>query len=72
MLAVAHVAPRKTTAIDRVGRSVAEVTRAIAHRGQRSITLHALRERIDTATPTGHAVAAIVATLAELELDLGR
>jgi hypothetical protein len=34
--------------------------------------LHALREGIDTATPSGRAVAAIMATLAELELDLGR
>lgn len=34
--------------------------------------LRALREGIDTATPTGRAVAAIMATLAELELELGR
>jgi len=60
------------TAIDRLGRSVAEVTRTIADLGQRSITLRALRESIDTATPTGRAVAAIVATLAELKLELGR
>ena len=31
-----------------------------------------LREGIDTAIPTGRAVAAIMATLAELELELGR
>jgi len=60
------------TAIDRLGRSVAEVTRTIAELGQRSITLRALREGIDTATSTGRAVAAIMATLAELELELGR
>ena len=60
------------TAIDRLGRSVVEVTRTIADLGQRSITLRALREGIDTATPTGRAVAAIMATLAELELELGR
>ncbi|HYJ56128.1 MAG TPA: recombinase family protein, partial [Mycobacterium sp.] len=36
------------------------------------ILLRALREGIDTATPTGRAVAAIMATLAELELELGR
>jgi DNA invertase Pin-like site-specific DNA recombinase len=59
-------------AIDRLGRSVAEVTRTIADLGQRRITLRALREGIDTATPTGRAVAAIMATLAELELELGR
>ena len=60
------------TAIDRLGRSVAEVTRTIAELGQRRILLRALREGIDTGTPTGRAVAAIMATLAELELELGR
>lgn len=60
------------TAIDRLGRSVAEVTRTIAELGERQILLRALREGIDTGTPTGRAVAAIMATLAELELELGR
>jgi DNA invertase Pin-like site-specific DNA recombinase len=60
------------TAIDRLGRSVAEVTRTSADLGQRGILLRALREGVDTATPTGRAVAAIMATLAELELELGR
>jgi DNA invertase Pin-like site-specific DNA recombinase len=59
-------------AIDRLGRSVAEVTRTIAELAERRITLRVLREGIDTATPTGRAVAAIMATLAELELELGR
>ena len=59
-------------AIDRLGRSVAEVTRTIATLGERRITLRALREGVDTATPTGRAIAAIMATLAELELELGR
>ena len=59
-------------AIDRLGRSVAEVTRTIADLGERRIILRALRESIDTATPTGRAIAAIMATLAELELELGR
>jgi DNA invertase Pin-like site-specific DNA recombinase len=59
-------------AIDRLGRSVAEVTRTIAEFGERRILLRALRECIDTATPTGRAVAAIMATLAELELELGK
>ena len=60
------------TAVDRLGRSVAEVTRTIADLGRRRIILRALREGVDTATPTGRAVAAIMATLAELELELGR
>lgn len=59
------------TAIDRLGRSVAEVTRTIAELGERGILLRALREGVDTATPTGRAVATIMATLAELELQLG-
>lgn len=59
-------------AIDRLGRSVAEVTRTISDLSERRILLRALREGVDTATPTGRAVAAIMATLAELELELGR
>jgi DNA invertase Pin-like site-specific DNA recombinase len=38
------------TAIDWLGRSVAEVTRPITDLGERRITLRALREGIDTAT----------------------
>lgn len=38
------------TAIDRLGRSVAEVSRTIAELSERRITLHALSEGIDTAT----------------------
>lgn len=60
------------TAIDRLGRSVAEVTRTIAEVSERRILLRAIREGIDTSTPTGRAVAAIMATLAELELELGK
>ena len=60
------------TAIDRLGRSVAEVTRTIADLSERRILLRALREGVDTGTPTGRAVATIMATLAELELELGR
>ena len=58
-------------AIDRLGRSVAEVTRTIAELAERRITLRALREGIDTATPTGRAVAAIMATMAALETRTG-
>ncbi len=50
--------------------TVAGVTRTIAELGERRILLRALREGIDTATPTGRAVAAIMATLAELELEV--
>lgn len=60
------------TAIDRLGRSVAEVSATIAELGERGIVVRALREGLDTSTPTGRAVAAIMASLAELELELGR
>ena len=40
-------------AIDRLGRSVAEVTRTIATLGERRITLRALREGIDTGSGRG-------------------
>ena len=59
-------------AIDRLGRSVAEVTRTITDLGERQILLRTLREGVETATPAGRAVAAIMATLAELELELSR
>lgn len=39
------------TAIDRLGRSVVEITRTIADLGEREITLRALREGIDTSSP---------------------
>ena len=60
-----HARPGDTVviaAIDRLGRSVAEVTRTIADLGERRITLHVLREGVDTATPTGRAIAAIMAS----------
>jgi len=52
--------------------NLAEVTRTIAELRERRILLRALREGVDTGTPTGRAVTAIMATLAELELELGR
>jgi DNA invertase Pin-like site-specific DNA recombinase len=60
------------SAIDRLGRSVAEVTRTIADLGERRILLRALREGVDTATPSGRAVATIMANVAELELGRER
>ncbi len=59
-------------AVDRLGRSVAEVTATIADLCARGITVRALREGLDTGTATGRAVAGIMASLAELELELGR
>lgn len=73
--ALAYLRPSDTlvvAAIDRLGRSVAEVTTTLADLTERGITVKALREGIDTSTPTGRAVAGIMASLAELEADLGR
>lgn len=57
----------------RFGRSVVDATRAITELVARRILLRAWGEGIDTATPTGRAVvAAIMATLTELQPGLGR
>lgn len=59
-------------ALDRLGRSAAEVTRTVADLSERGITLRALKEGLDTATATGRVVASILASLAELELQPDR
>lgn len=56
-------------ALDRLGRSATEVTRTIADLTERGIALRALKEGLDTATATGRHVAAILSTLAELDLE---
>src|ERR1700759_4648540 len=58
--------------IDRLGRNAAEVMTTIRELGERSIVLRSLREGIDTATAAGRMVAGVLASLAELELELGR
>src|ERR1700722_12602908 len=58
--------------IDRLGRNAAEVMTTIRELGERRIVLRSLREGIDTSTPTGRMVAGVLASLAELELELGR
>ena len=60
------------SAMDRLGRSVAEVTTTVADLHARGVVLKSLRESVDTNTPTGRAVISIMASLAELELELGR
>ena len=59
-------------ALDRLGRSVAEVTQTVADLTERGITLRALKEGLDTATSTGRAVAAVMSSLAELDLEAAR
>ena len=58
--------------IDRLGRNAAEVMTAIRDLGERGIVLRSLREGIDTSNATGRMVAGVLASLAELELELGR
>src|ERR1700737_4898906 len=58
--------------IDRLGRNAAEVMMTIRDLGERNIVLRSLREGIDTSNATGRMVAGVLASLAELELELGR
>ena len=58
--------------IDRLGRNAAEVMTTIRELGDQEIVLRSLREGIDTSNATGRMVAGVLASLAELELELGR
>jgi DNA invertase Pin-like site-specific DNA recombinase len=58
--------------IDRLGRNAAEVMITIRELGERNIVLLSLREGIDSSNATGRMVAGVLASLAELELELGR
>jgi DNA invertase Pin-like site-specific DNA recombinase len=58
--------------IDRLGRNAAEVMTTIRDLGERGIVLRSLREGIDTTIATGRMIAGVLASLAELELELGR
>ncbi|MGD1173769.1 recombinase family protein [Mycobacterium seoulense] len=58
--------------IDRLGRNAAEVMTTIRELGERDIVLRSLREGINTSNAAGRMVAGVLASLAELELELGR
>jgi DNA invertase Pin-like site-specific DNA recombinase len=58
--------------IDRLGRNAAEVMTTIRELRDQEIVLRSLREGIDTSNATGRMVAGVLASLAELELELGR
>jgi DNA invertase Pin-like site-specific DNA recombinase len=58
--------------IDRLGRNAAEVMQTIRDLNERDIVLRSLREGIDTSTAAGRMVAGVLASLAELELELGK
>ncbi len=54
-------------ALERLGRSVAEVAQTVADLSTRGITLHCLRNGLDTATATGRVVADTLSSLAALD-----
>jgi len=56
----------------RDGAAIAEVMTTIRDLGERGIVLRSLREGIDTSNASGRMVAGVLASLAELELELGR
>src|ERR1700733_4686242 len=58
--------------IDRLGRNAAEVMTTIRDLGERGIVLRSLREGIDTSNASSRMVAGVLASLAELELELGK
>ena len=58
--------------IDRLGRDCAEVMTTVRELRDRDIVIKSLREGIDTSNATGRMVAGVLASLAELELELGR
>jgi DNA invertase Pin-like site-specific DNA recombinase len=66
------VMPFVVVGIDRLGRNAAEVMTTIRDLGERGIVLRSLREGIDTSNASGRMVAGVLASLAELELELGR
>lgn len=59
-------------ALERLGRSAAEVTQTVADLTTRGITLRCLRNGLDTATANGRVVARILADLAALDADRHR
>ena len=59
-------------AVDRLGHSVREVATALHDLASRGVYVRSLREGVDTSTPMGRAVTSIMATLTELELELGK
>jgi DNA invertase Pin-like site-specific DNA recombinase len=58
--------------IDRLGRNAAEVMMTIRDLAEQGIALRSLREGIDTSNAAGRMIAGVLASLAELELELQR
>jgi DNA invertase Pin-like site-specific DNA recombinase len=60
------------TGIDRLGRSASEVMLTVKELWDKGIVIRSLREGIDTSNATGRMIAGVLASLAELELELQR
>ncbi len=60
------------TGVDRLGRTAGEVLATIKDLLDKDIIIRSMREGVDSSTPTGRMVMGIMASLAELELELGR
>ena len=58
--------------VDRLGRTAAEVMLTIKDQVEKDIIIRTLREGVDSSTATGRMVMGIMASLADLELGLGR
>jgi DNA invertase Pin-like site-specific DNA recombinase len=58
--------------VDQLGRSASEAMSTVADLLSRGIVIRAIREGVDSSTATGRAALGIMASLAELELELGR
>lgn len=58
--------------IDRLGRSAVEVMLTVKDRLDHEAVIRSLREGVDVSNPTGRAGLGIMASLAEVELELGR
>mgnify|MGYP003607611305 CR=1 FL=1 len=59
-------------AVDRLGRSAAEVMLTVRDLLNRDIVIKALREGVDSSTAVGRAIMGTLASVAELELELQR
>lgn len=59
-------------AIDRLGRSAAEIATTIAELTEAEITVRSLKEGVDTSTSAGRLVAHVMVSMAEFELERGR
>ena len=59
-------------ALDRLGRSLAEVSAAVAVLTGRGVVIRSVREAVDTSTSAGRLLVGVMAAISELELDLGR